>query len=237
LSDRGIAAGTLDDEVRDLAAVVDAAGLGRFALLGRSQGAAIAIRYAAMHPDRVGKLVTLGGYVRGWVKRAGLAPDSEQIRAYRGLIEHGWGQNNEAFQQLVTSEMFPGASAQQRQAFMTMQRMACTPADAACLGRMMSEYDVSADLSHVRCPALVMHSSDDRCVPFEQSRLIASGIRDARFEPLACINHTPLPDEPAFAEMNRQIDEFLLQTPAVRSIGPSLERPQLRVVSAVRSRR
>jgi hypothetical protein len=82
-----------------------------------------------------------------------------------------------------------------------------------------------------------LHGHDDRCVLFEQSRLIASGIRGARLAPLACINHTPLPDEPAFAEMNRLIDGFLLQTPDLQSTGPGVERPQLRLVSAVRSSR
>ena len=53
----GIPMGTLADEVNDLAAVVDAAGWERFALFGRSQGGAIAIRYVAMHPDRVTRLL------------------------------------------------------------------------------------------------------------------------------------------------------------------------------------
>ena len=39
--------------VRDLEAVVDAAGLERFALFGHSQGGAIAMEYAVRHPERV----------------------------------------------------------------------------------------------------------------------------------------------------------------------------------------
>ena len=56
---------TLDESVLDLEAVVDAAGLQRFALYAPSGGAAIAIRYAARHPQRVSQLITLGGFVRG----------------------------------------------------------------------------------------------------------------------------------------------------------------------------
>lgn len=55
LSDRSVMPGTLDESVADLAAVVDAAGLRRFALLGASNGGAIAIRYAARHPERVSR--------------------------------------------------------------------------------------------------------------------------------------------------------------------------------------
>lgn len=52
LSDRRPDELSLTAFVRDLAAVVDAAGLDRFALLGASQGGAVAIAYAAEHPDR-----------------------------------------------------------------------------------------------------------------------------------------------------------------------------------------
>ena len=39
--------------VSDLEAVVDAAGLERFALFGISQGCAVSIAYAVRHPERV----------------------------------------------------------------------------------------------------------------------------------------------------------------------------------------
>ena len=48
------------------ATVVDAAGFGRFPLLGVSQGAAVAVEYASRHPDRVSALVLYGGRVDGW---------------------------------------------------------------------------------------------------------------------------------------------------------------------------
>ena len=45
--------------------VVAAAGLEKFVLYGSSQGAPIAITYAARHPDRVSHLILHGGYVQG----------------------------------------------------------------------------------------------------------------------------------------------------------------------------
>jgi pimeloyl-ACP methyl ester carboxylesterase len=47
--------------VDDLEVVVDAAGLERFALLGISQGVAVALAFAARRPERVSKLVLGGG--------------------------------------------------------------------------------------------------------------------------------------------------------------------------------
>ncbi|WP_280151750.1 alpha/beta fold hydrolase [Piscinibacter sp. XHJ-5] len=232
LSDRDIPLGTLDEAVEDLAAVVDAAGWDQFALLGRSQGSAISIRYAARNPERVTSLVLLGGLVRGWLRRSKTPPDSDQARAFWQLVENGWGQNNAAFQQLIVSEMFPGADSEQRQAFLTLQRASCTRHDAAQLARMVAECDVSDDLARVRCPTLVLHSPHDLCVPFEQGRLIASSIAGARLEPFDSVNHTPLPGEPAFEQVYDLIDDFLLPQADVLHLPGSAARPELRAVPA-----
>ena len=66
LSDWDVKDFTLVRQVEDLEAVVDAAGIDRFPLLGLSQGCAVSVVYAAKHPERVSKLILLGGYARGW---------------------------------------------------------------------------------------------------------------------------------------------------------------------------
>src|SRR5688572_3431428 len=53
LSDREVDDLSIETRVGDLEAVIDAAGLDRFALLGMSQGGPVAIEYAARHPERV----------------------------------------------------------------------------------------------------------------------------------------------------------------------------------------
>jgi pimeloyl-ACP methyl ester carboxylesterase len=52
-----------DDLLDDLRAVIDGLGIERLALVGLSQGAAIAQLYAVEHPDRVTALVLAGGSV------------------------------------------------------------------------------------------------------------------------------------------------------------------------------
>ena len=52
LSDWDVPDISLDAWVSDVAAVVDAAGVERFPLLGYSQGCAVAIAYAVRHPER-----------------------------------------------------------------------------------------------------------------------------------------------------------------------------------------
>src|SRR5258705_13256808 len=80
---------SLADYVGDLGAVVDAAGLERFALLGLSGGGPTAIEYAARNPERVSRLVLYGTWARGRDLRG--AAESEKSRVLGELIRVGWG--------------------------------------------------------------------------------------------------------------------------------------------------
>ena len=234
LSDHGVPWGALDEQVRDLEAVVDAAGLDRFALLALSGGAAIAIRYAARHPGRVSHLAILGGFARGLLRRGEGVRAPQTLDALCRLVEEGWGQDNPAFRQLFTSQMFPGATAEQSRSFNELQRVACSPQEAASLQRHVADFDATADMRDVRCPTLVMHSAHDARVPFEEGRLMASMIADARLEPIDSANHTPLQGEPAFEKINALIDEFVLAPGAGQRAEGSpgaLRRASLRAVN------
>jgi pimeloyl-ACP methyl ester carboxylesterase len=65
----------------DLTTVIEAAQPEPFALLGISQGAAIAIDYAVRHPERVTRLILWGGFARGR-----MSSDCERVRSYRALL-------------------------------------------------------------------------------------------------------------------------------------------------------
>ena len=67
---------SLERWVDDLACVVDSLSLERFVLLGVSQGGAIAIKYAARHPERVSHLIIHGAYARGFLHRGN--PDKQR---------------------------------------------------------------------------------------------------------------------------------------------------------------
>jgi pimeloyl-ACP methyl ester carboxylesterase/DNA-binding winged helix-turn-helix (wHTH) protein len=227
LSDWGAEPGTLDDWVNDLEAVVDAAGLERFALLGASGGAPVSIRFAARHPERVTRLTLLGGFARGLLRRGGGAGVEQTFEAMLRLLEDGWAQDNSAFRQLMTSMFWPGASSAQMDSFNQLQRVSCTPQRAVSLLRRIAEFDATGDLPLVRCPTLVLHSPRD-------SRVIAASIPDARLEPFDSPNHTPLVDEPAFNHVQHAIDDFLLTAPAAATVRRQAVRTPLRIVEPSR---
>ncbi|MEA2794818.1 MAG: adenylate cyclase, partial [Bradyrhizobium sp.] len=103
LSDREVPNVTFDHFVDDLEAVVDAAGIERFVLLGISQGCAVSIAYAVRHPERVACMVLFGGYAVGWKKRARTEAEKEAGEAMLTLMRLGWGQENPSFRQMFTS--------------------------------------------------------------------------------------------------------------------------------------
>jgi pimeloyl-ACP methyl ester carboxylesterase len=70
---------------------------------------------------------------------------------------------------------------------------------------------VTALLSQVTVPTLVMHVRDDARVPFELGRQLAAAIRGARFVALAGKNHALLPGEPAMVRFEEEVRLFLAE--------------------------
>jgi class 3 adenylate cyclase/pimeloyl-ACP methyl ester carboxylesterase len=209
LSDRDVEDVTHERFVSDLETVVDAAGLERFALLGISQGCAVAINYSVRHPERVSHLVLYGGYSVGWAKRPRSAVEKEQGQAMLTLVRLGWGQENPAFRQLFTSQFIPGGSKEQEDWFNELQRISTSPEDAVRNLIANGDTDISALLGKVSVPTLVMHARNDARVPFDQGRRLAASIPGARFVSLASRNHLILEDEPAFPRFVEEIRSFL----------------------------
>jgi pimeloyl-ACP methyl ester carboxylesterase/DNA-binding CsgD family transcriptional regulator len=212
LSDRE-AEPSFEGWVRDLETVVDALELERFPLLGISQGASIAIAYAVRHPHRVERLVLHGGYARGKLKRDPTPDELEEAEATIRLAELGWGRKNPVFRQYFTDQFIPDATPEQRHWFNELERISTSPANAARFMRVFNDIDVVDLLSRVACPTLVLHATREQRVPFEEGKLIASLIPDARLVPLDSLNHVLLETE---HEWKRWLDEVLafLEVPA-----------------------
>jgi pimeloyl-ACP methyl ester carboxylesterase/predicted Ser/Thr protein kinase len=208
LSDWDVADLSFESFVRDLEAVADAARLDRFALLGISQGGAVATAYAVRHPERVSKLVLLGAYARGWARRQSES-HAEQRRALLTLVRHGWGRDNEAFRQVWARLYAPEATPEHVAWFSDMQRVSTSPENAVRLMTAFSEIDVTDLMPAVQTPTLVLHAVGDEVVPQGEGQLIASLIPGARFATLDSRNHVLLPGEPAWHRFLDEVRAFL----------------------------
>jgi pimeloyl-ACP methyl ester carboxylesterase len=195
--------------VHDLETVVDAAELPRFALMGVSQGAAVAIAYAVRHPERVSHLILCGGYAQGVLHRG--RPEAVEVRrALETLVGLNWGKHNPTFFQLVTNLYIPEqATAEDQEWFKDLQLKSVSPANLVRFMRACDDINVRSILPSVSVPTLVFHSERDRIAPPEEGRILATEIPGSRFVPLASGNHLLLAAEPAWATFREELASFL----------------------------
>jgi len=210
MSDWDVQELSFDAMVKDVEAAVDAAGLERFSMVGNSGGAAVAIAYAARHPERVSRLFLWGAYCRGPLRRGAPRPQQlEHGQMLRKLAEMGWGSDEPTFRQVFASLLVPGATKEQWSNFTDRMRLCCTGRNAARFLLMMEQIDVQDLARRVRCPTLVLHSRYEARNPYEEGKLTAALIPNAEFVPLDSVNHILLPDEPAWHQLVAEFRRFV----------------------------
>lgn len=194
--------------VRDLEVVVDAAGLTKFALFGHSQGGAIAIAYAARHPERVSHLILCGAYSRGAYHRG--HPDAVEVRcALETLVKLNWGKTNPSFFQVVTNLYIPEKATDEDQSwFNELQVVSVSPEILVKTMRACDDINVRPLLPKISVPTIVFHSDRDRIAPPEEGRILAAEIPGAQFVPLPSANHILLSAEPAWKLFLEELASF-----------------------------
>ncbi len=206
LSDRNHGCGTLQDWIEDMHTVVEATGFESLALAGNSGGAAICLAYAAKYPAKVKCLVIMGGFMRGAIKRG---VDPTRVREFSNLIKHGWAGKNAAFRQMMSTQLFPGATTEQMNGFDDLQRKAADGKTAAELITKLANTDVTQYLPKIKAPTLILHSEKDERQPFEEAVEMAKLIPNSELHVLDSINHSPLKHEPAFETSLRLTVDFV----------------------------
>jgi DNA-binding SARP family transcriptional activator/pimeloyl-ACP methyl ester carboxylesterase len=209
LSDWNTTSFNIEAWIDDLATVVDAAGYEQFVLFGISQGAAVAVEYAARHPERVKALILYGGYIHGRLGRAMNDEDMRVARLLPELAELGWGSDDPSFRQVFTVRFMPDASRERWDEFNELQRKSTSGSNAAKFIRGFASIDISDAAPKVSCPTLVVHARGDLSPPLAEGRLLASMIPGSRFVSLDSRNHLLLADEPAWPRFVEEVDRFL----------------------------
>ena len=201
--------------VGDMAAVANASGLERFALLGISQGCSFSIQYALENPDRVTCLTIFGGFLRGRLIR----PNPGQKQFFEILtmvIQNGWGSNNPSFRQFFTSSFIPDAGPVASRGFDELQRICCSTENALRIFHMNANLEVTEMAKRVRVPTLVLHCTGDRVAPIEEDRCVARFIPGAAFVELPGNNHVLLEGTPEFAQFFDEVSGFLARDNSLR---------------------
>jgi class 3 adenylate cyclase/pimeloyl-ACP methyl ester carboxylesterase len=207
LSDRDVKDFSIESKLRDVEAVVENAGLKRFAVIAASEGGPTAITYAVQNPERVSHLILLGTFARQ--PRAETPEEMELLKAMLMTIKPGWGKNTPEFRQLWTARFMPEADMEMIRWFNELQKVSGSAETVMALAGSIANIDVRNLLPEVQAPTLVAHCCGDLAVPFELGREIASMIPNARFLPLDSNNHIMLPGEPANGVLAKAITDFI----------------------------
>ncbi|BBY91805.1 transcriptional regulator [Mycobacterium gallinarum] len=209
LSDWDATEFTFDDWVTDLESVVEALGLQRFPLLGVSQGGAVAVAYAARHPEKVSRLVLCSAYAGGRAVRASGEDEKRAAALDLELARVGWGRDDPAFRQVFAAQFIPDGTRADWAAFDQLQRRTTSPENAVRFLEEFGRIDVRDLAREVSCPTLIMHSRDDHRVPLRYGEELASLIPNSRLVALSSNNHLLTATESAWQVFRAEIDEFL----------------------------
>lgn len=209
LSDRFVREISFRTWMEDLDAVVATLPDRPFALLGMSQGGALAITYALRHPERVSHLILYGAYGQGAAVRARTEEERLEAETLVNLVRVGWARDNPAFRQVFTNTFIPGGTAEQHDWWNDLERRTASPDTVVRTLQEVQRIDVLDSAGGLRVPTLVLHSRGDLRVPFEEGCRLAQRIPGARFVALDSRNHVLLGDEPAWQVFQDELARFL----------------------------
>jgi pimeloyl-ACP methyl ester carboxylesterase/DNA-binding CsgD family transcriptional regulator len=194
---------TLEQRMDDVRAVMDAAGAHRATLFGFSEGAVLAMLFAASYPSRTNGLVLYGGLISPALDTAAnpvvnvFADPAAAWETMRQL----WGSGQFLAPFLPTATSTESGMAHVAR----FERHGASPAAAYAIIRMGAAIEVRGLCPAVHAPSLVLHRRDDLLVPPANSRYLAEHLPDARYVELEGVDHPPWlgENERFFDEVNR----------------------------------
>jgi class 3 adenylate cyclase len=202
LSDPVVSAPTLEEQMDDLVAVMDAVGSEQAAVFAMLEAGAMASLFAATHPERTHSLILYEA-----MARMSAAPDydwpltAEQREVLAEELRADWGSGERVLALSYDPERRLGGWAGR------LERLAASPGMAVSFYRMQNEIDVRPVLPSIQAPTLVICRPDAKDIDIRHSRYFVDHIPNSRLLELPG-RHT-LPFGPGQEELADEIEELL----------------------------
>jgi len=178
LSDRVAQAPTIEDSVRDMQAVLDAANSQRVILFAIGESGPAACQFAAQHPERVTALILYGTFAKGTRDdNYPHMPSRKMHDTWQAHLIDNWGGPASLGLFAPSHALDP----MYRDAWARYLRSATTPGGMKSILKTMRDCDVRHALPNIRCPTLVMHRTGDKLVDWRAGRDLAAAIPDSEF--------------------------------------------------------
>jgi len=171
---------TLEEQMDDVVAVLDAAGSKEASVFAWLEGGAMAALFAATHPGRTRGLVLYEAMPKmSWAPDYDWPPTREQREA--AMEAFPWGDGSRII------GLWPRAANDPKLMEWAgrLERLSASPGTARKLFMMNAEVDIRAVLPSISVPTLVVHRAQDRFVDVRHSRYLAEHIPGARYVELA----------------------------------------------------
>jgi class 3 adenylate cyclase len=198
----------------ELAAVLDAVGSERAAILAEMDGGPLALFFAGTRPDRTSALIL----ANTWAKFVAaddypIGISAEVVEAILAQYDQGWGTD------ALLGVLLPSRAGDERfrHYYMKMQRAVASTKAAQPFWRSMLEVDVRTVLPLIQVPTLVLHRRDVQLLPIEHGRYLAEHIPEAKLVELPGADLPLVWEEPQLAL--DLIEEFL--TGVRRAVEPT----------------
>ena len=212
MSDRLGGPTTLEEQMDDVVAVLDAAGAERAAIYAMLEGGPMAMLFAATHPDRVQALILYATFART-TRAPGYewAPTAEERAARVAMLSDAWGDGS------VVDMLAPNHAddRQLREWVGQLQRFAMSPSTARFMQEFNADTDVRSVLPSIRVPTLVLHREGDRGMDPRHSKFIAGEIPGATLRLLPGEDNFPFLGDSE--SVIGEIEEFLTGSRATRA--------------------
>lgn len=204
MSDKLSGAPTLEEQMDDVVAVMDAVGSERAAVVAMLEAGSMACLFAATHPERTRALVLYEAMPRMTkAPNYDWPPTREEREAMVEELRADWGTG--AWTLALSSPLAQDGPLRAWTA--RLERLAASPGTAVALFRMHSEIDVRPLLPSIQAPTLVLHRPADTYIDVRHSRYLAKVVPGARLVELPG-QHT-LPFGPGQDELVDELEEFL----------------------------
>jgi pimeloyl-ACP methyl ester carboxylesterase len=196
---------TIHDELLDILAVLEAAGVDRCSVYGRSRGSMLAQEFALTHPERVERLILSGtghrgpgslGYSERVAKAMNFGPGMAREEIFRtqaeAMASPGWSERDpEAFNYCLTTDL----EAPPRRFAVVRQQEA------------LAGWTTHERLGGLTMPVLVLCGEDDGMTPPPNGKAVAGLIPGAEFVLIPQCGHLPMLETPGVVA--GAVNEFL----------------------------
>jgi class 3 adenylate cyclase len=178
MSDPIVGAPTLEEQMDDVVAVLDAVGSREAAVFAQLEAGAMASLFAATHPERTSALILYESMPRmtkaddyDW------PPTAEERNTWIENLHETWGSGERVLSLTGGAARDPRF----REWAARLERLAASPGTAKAFFRMHNETDVRPVLSSIQAPTLVLHRPGDSFIDIRHSHYLVEHIPGARF--------------------------------------------------------